>query len=129
MSYSVRTDIEAIFGVNNVALWGDMDGDENASNITARIAYMIAEADAGIDDDLRGTSLRLPLQTSAGATPTTITRIAARLAGVLLYEAYGMKDVDPQTGLHAMSFSRVYAEKKIEQIRSGKLKLDAVTGG
>ena len=37
MAYSVRSDVEMIFGVTNVAAWADLDNDKDPAKIQARI--------------------------------------------------------------------------------------------
>lgn len=43
-TYCTRADIEAIFGTSSVSMWADMNEDENAADITARIALAITVA-------------------------------------------------------------------------------------
>lgn len=133
MAYCATSDVEAIFGPANVSAtggWADLSGADDAPTIAARIAYTIAMADAHIDDALRGTGYKLPIQTSAGATPTSVTGMSARLTGVLLYEASGTVDRNSDGRVeHAYGYARAGVEQMLKQIRSGELKLDAITGG
>ena len=119
MSYCQRSDIEDIFGVTNVAQWADLDNDEKAAKITARIARAIAVADAEVDSRLRGSPLTVPVVDSAGDTPVLITDVAARLAGVWLYENRGVQDApEDSNGEHRLSGHRRRAEKQLAMFRA-----------
>ena len=126
--YATRAQIEDRFGVTNVSTWADLDSDENATNITARITRAIDVASDKIDDALRRSPYLIPLTTPAGATPTVIVDIAATLAGVWLRTARGVEDFDPKSGkpIHELSPLEYAAERDLENIRTGKTKIDAL---
>ncbi len=127
-TYCERSDIEAIFGTKNVAKWADMDEDEGAGDITARITLAISVASEEIDDFARLYQYTVPLTTPAEATPVTIVNLAATLAGVWLYEARGCVDFDPKNGApyHRLAFKRAEAQRFFDQLRTGERKIDAL---
>ncbi len=122
-AYCARADIEQIFGTSNVEKWADLDDDADATKITARITAMIAEASEDIDDQLRGGRYELPFPSGT----MTITTLAARLAGVLLYEARGVRDFESETGTpyHRLQWHRNRVEQVIKEIQSGQRILNA----
>ena len=85
MSYCNRTDIENVFGQDNVAIWSNLDNDGLEADET-RIAAAIAFAAAHIDARMHAGRYALPLRAASGQL-TQITDLAARLAGIWLYEA------------------------------------------
>lgn len=119
MAYSTRSDIEDVFGVDNVSTWADLDNDENATKITNRIARAIEVADEKVNAALRGGAIAVPV----AASSVTITNIAAILAGVWLYDARGVVDYDPVTGKaqHRLQFQRDGAIEELKLIRAGDL--------
>ncbi len=127
-TYCTRANIEAVYGPTNVAKWADLDADENASNITARITLAISVASEEIDDFVRLTQYTIPLATAAAETPVTITNLAATLAGIWLYEARGSQDFDPKTGApyHRLAFKLEETKQFLEQLRTGDRKIDAL---
>lgn len=128
MAYCIRADIEAIFGTSNILVWADMNEDQDAAAITARITLAISVASEEIDDFVRLTQYRIPLVTADDATPVSITNLTATLAGVWLYEARGTVDFDPKSGApyHRLAFKREEARRFLEQLRTGDRKIDAL---
>lgn len=126
-SYCDRDDIEAVFGVDNVELYADLDNDDDSGKITARIAQAISVASEEIDDLMRGLHYRLPLATAGGTTPTSIANLAAHLAGLWLYESRGAVDLDREgSPVHRLRYLREWTDRVINDIQSGRRKLDAM---
>ena len=127
-TYCELANIQAAFGTNNVTQWSDLDTDEDAAAKAARVAAAIAYASDAIDDVIRITNYTIPLANQASTTPTTITNLAAVLAGLWLYEARGTQAMNARTGdpVHRLAFRREYAERTLEQLRASKIKLDAL---
>jgi phage gp36-like protein len=122
MAYATRSDIEDVFGEDNVLKWADLDNDQVTSKIAARIATALADVDAYVNDFLRAGPYTVPLT----ATYRTVTRAAATLAGVWLYEARGVQDVNDVTGapLHKLAWHKRSAEDILRRIVSGGIRLD-----
>jgi hypothetical protein len=128
-TYCTKADIEQVFGTTNVSKWADLDNDSDATKIANRIAAAIAYASEVIDDVLRCTSYLIPAATAAGATPTTIKDLTAKIAGIWLYEARGSHDFDGNSGqpYHRYAWVRRDCMRTLENIRTGRRKLDAVS--
>ena len=127
MSYCATSDIEAVFGVTNVDNWADLDNDENATNIAARIARAIVVSDAEIDDIMRRTGYRTPLVDSSGNTPTTIVNLSATKSGLWLYNARGVTDFDGSgQPTHRLRYMQDWVQLMFNEIRDGNRELDAV---
>lgn len=125
MPYCVRADIEILFGVNNVALWADLDNDEDADNITARITAAIVTADDFIDSYLRDGPYNLPLADDADAVPVLVRDISARLAGTNLYSARGVLDFDSNEDPEdRLQWHRDQAAATLQLIKDRVLNLD-----
>ena len=121
MAYSARSNVEDIFGVSNVHDWADLDNDDNASNILARINRAIAVADAQIDDYFRGLFYVSPIQNASAATPTSIVDLSACLAGLWLHNCRGYQHNDRSYDDLAKQVWR-----ELKAIRLGIRKIDAV---
>lgn len=121
MAYSVRADIETVYGKIEVAKWADLDGDGVADDIASRITNAITRADAQIDDTLRGGPYTVPFTT----VPQIIADISAKLAGVLLYEPRGVRDFDPDTDRpqHRLHWQRRSVENDLQSIKNGRMRL------
>ena len=121
-SYCARSDIEAVYGVDNVAAWATLSTGDNSGTIAARISSLITIASDDLDETLRqvaGVDARLPL---TAPTPNVIYQVACH-AGFLLYGARASDDYgkDPQSypSLLESRYQRWLAE-----VRDGKRRLE-----
>ncbi len=121
--YCQKSDIVDLFGTINVTKWSDIDNNENAVTIAARIARAIDVASDDIDDQLRQSPHLIPIVTAAGSPPTAIVDICAKLAGVWLYEARGTEDAK---GMHRLSSVKGEAHLALANIRTGKTRINAL---
>lgn len=126
MSYANRSDIEAQFGLGTVKKWADLEDDGVSASITARITVALTYADATVNDRLRNGPVSIPF---TGTIPVTIVKIAAVFAGVWLYESRGVINWDAETGRsqHQYLFQKREAERTIQDIHAGIIKLDVTT--
>jgi hypothetical protein len=129
-TYCDQNDIEDIFGSNAVTKWATVDSTDGSTERTARITRAIAYAGDKIDDILRTTSYKIPVANTAGLVPTTIENIAAVLAGVWMFQIRGVEDIQMREGtpIHRHFFTYKDALDTLEAIRTGRVKIDAVTG-
>ena len=132
MAYATRTNAESVFGVENIEDWANLDREDpdlgaTQTKITNRITQIGSWVDAEIDDHAIQSGYVIPLVDSAGNTPATIEHLSAVLLGVWLYEAAGTRDIDPNTKqiVHRLAFREQWARKVLEEIKTGKRKLDA----
>ena len=124
--YCTRTDIENLFGVRNVAIWSNLDSTATGAD-ESRITAAIAHATAWINDRFRGGRFTIPLANSASATPDAIRDLAARLAGVWLYESRGVDEQDEEgRPINRLGFHRRYVERQVLRYIMGRDSLDAV---
>jgi hypothetical protein len=128
-TYCTTADINQVFGPTNVTKWADLDNDADAAKIASRITAAIAYASEAIDDVLRCTSYAIPVVNASDTTPITIKDLAAKLAGIWLYEARGYPDVDRESGqpVHRYAWMKKDCEQTLEEIRTGRRKLDVRT--
>lgn len=117
--------IEQQFGVDDVHKWLGIDDKDDAVDYALRANQFIIDAEAELDDLLRG-SCDVPFTTTI---PPIITNIATALAGVRMYEARGVMDMNKDTGQvqHRLQFQSKWADKEIGRIKSGQMKLSTDT--
>lgn len=114
--YITRSDLELVFGIENIKRWADLDGDGDSSKITARIAYAINAACANFDDVMRGH------QYTELTINATLKDLVARMAAIKLYDAREMIDGDPTSD--KMSIVRQYVNDTLSKIRKGEITLE-----
>ena len=130
MSYAIQTDIENVFGVQNVAQWSNLDNVSPGAD-TGRITVALNLAEEYVNNRLRNSIYVVPLQirgNAAGATMYMITDMVARWAGCWLYESRGMADNQSDSGEldptgNSISRHRRYVDRMLDQIRNGKILL------
>lgn len=122
MAYAARTDVETVFGKENVKKWADLENNGVDADVTARIAAALTFAEDDINSRLRGGPYAIPLDTPV---EVLIVDVTAKIAGVWLYESRGVQDVNPDTGapLHKLWWHKNDAGRTIRDIVSGKRRL------
>lgn len=125
-AYCAKSNMSDVFLEENINTWADPD--LVAGTIATRVAKAIDVASDEIDDNMRSSHYLIPLSTPAGATPPAIEDIAAKLAGVWLYESRGVADVSGERGapLHALSPIKGEANLALANIRTGKRRINAL---
>ena len=122
MSYIVRADIEAKFGVVNVAKWASLSATDGSTEITARVNAAIARATDEVNDRLRGGYYVVPF---TSPYPSDIVELAATVAGLWLHDARGVEDMDANgKALDRLSVHRKLVEDHIAMLRTGERRLD-----
>jgi len=86
-NYISQSDIENIFGVNNVIAYSNLDSDNTTVNIT-RVQAAIEWAESYVNSRFRNGKYQIPFPT----TCKEVVNWCATLAGIWLYEARGMRD-------------------------------------
>ena len=121
--YSAQSNVEDIFGVTNVAVWSQLDPTQPpGTDDETRIQRALDYADARIISFFRNfgnyVTPLVPLNTDVNL----VTRWAATLAGVWLYESRGLRD-DTKDGNKFSTMARqVIAEMSLYRSQD---KLDA----
>ncbi len=103
----------------------DPNSDAGLAEIANRIQLEIQTQTAEIDDHLREGGYILPLVVNESTI--SVVRLCATLVGVALYENRGTIDYNHETGRveHRYQFKKDWANKRLDEIRSGKIRWDA----
>lgn len=115
--YINQSDIEDIFGIDNVRIWSNL-ANESSSADAARIAKAIEYAEAEIENRFRNGRYAIPF-TSGGPI---LTNWIATLAGIWLFEHRPVFDEDEVAGFDGL---RDNLDAEIEQYLSGQRLLPA----
>jgi len=121
-NYIVQTDIESVFGADNIATWSNLDNLDAAAN-TDRITSAISYAEAVVDDRFRNTRYAVPLQ-GDGVVLYVVKDWAAKLAGTWLYQSRGTHDDNEEGDKLTDMKDAVYDE--MDTYLSGQRELNAV---
>lgn len=122
--YITRQDIEDVFGPENVDTWADLNSTEDAGEITARIDRAITRTETRVEDTFRGSNYALPFVPKSTGALESLKYIMARLAGVEIYVARGLRD--NETTADKMAFHLTEAEQDLAAYASGERRLDIV---
>lgn len=115
--YCTRSDLEAMFGVANIAMWADLDNDGDAGKITARITWAIELA----TDELKSRMRVLTYDISTVSSSLLVVNAVARRAGDLLYSPRSVSDEDSEKDL--MQRHRKEYDMFLRQVSAGQLDL------
>lgn len=121
-TYINKSNVEALFGTDNVATWSNLDNDDAQAN-EARVDDAIAFAEGFIDDRFRDGKYAVPLVGNSTNALQTIKNVASQLAGWWLYRARGLRD--DETEADKMATHEADANEIIDGYLSGRMKLDA----
>lgn len=126
MAYGSRSNMEALFGTERIKELADYDETGESADIATAITNALAHADDIINSRMRQSHLRVPLVTSAGATPELVANIANRLAAGWLARQWRLESVPPgEAGERVLAYEQE-AMGELNAIASGKLRLDAI---
>lgn len=93
MGYSTQSNVEAVFGADNIAQWGQINPDDDANDVATAVTNAIAWADAEIDGVFTDGPYPLPF----APVPTLVQHWSAVLAGAYLYRRRGIvQDMDDE---------------------------------
>ncbi|MBI5724604.1 MAG: DUF1320 family protein [Planctomycetes bacterium] len=120
MSYITQTDIENVFGSNNVISWSNLDNDTTTAN-TTRIAEAITYAEGLIDDKFRGGPYALPFS----PVPAVVKDWAAKLAGLWLYDARGHRGKTEEDAIDKYAAMKGEIENQMAEYAGGARKFSA----
>lgn len=118
MPYAADIDMYNVYGKTNIRAWADINNNGIEAEITARITWALALADTKVDAMLKGGPYTVPFTTA----PALIVDLAARKAGIILYDSRGHQDAGAATD-NLQPF-RDYIMKAVREIRSLKLRID-----
>ncbi len=120
LAWTSPEELYNLFGRTNVNRWADLENEDNASDIQARLLWAIDEATA---------DARLRLNTAMFAEdpsciPRPLRMATTRLAGVALYESRGVKDTTSEDGEHRLTYHKKQADLFFQKVVAGQLVLD-----
>ena len=126
-----RADVEDLYGTDNVIKYADLNENGDETEIAARIARAITVATCDFYDHIRNGRYVVPLKFLDGVSAATVVNKIASFTGVLLYEASGVQDFNPETGKpqHRLHFQRQQYERFCDELMAGKIKLNAERTG
>jgi hypothetical protein len=125
--YTSEERLKTLFGTNNINQWADVDNDQDAETIAARLDWACSAATSLVNDTLRDGPYAVPFDLTA--VPTTIIDATTRIAAAFLYDSRGIQDSDPNTGegRNLLAPHKKAAEYILQQILAGKLTLNVAT--
>ena len=123
-TYATQSDIENIFGPENVAAWSRYESaPPTGATDATRVAAALAQADAEIDGQFIGGPYGLPLV--CGMCKPIVTHWAAVLAGVWLYGSRATTSYIDYAGNRYLALRHaVYQD--MDAYKAGVKRLDAV---
>jgi len=107
--YAAQSDVESQFGVNNIRVWSQLDNTQVTADVS-RIQQSLDYADAKIISIFANYGNYVTPLAPIGTDGALVTRWAAVIAGVWLYQSRGMRDDDPQGDHIAQLQSQIEAE-------------------
>lgn len=122
--YTSLVEIENVFGRHNVAQWMRIE-DDDVPTINARMLSFMEESDEQVDSTLLGGVLKIPF---VDPVPKLIRQAATLLAGVAVYEARGIIDVNPATDqpMHRLALHKKRADTMLKRIRCGRQRVTGI---
>ena len=120
MSIIVSADIEAVFGVGNVAEWANLEG-SGTSTVDTRIAASIAYAEGFLGDRLRKSKYVVPVSANGGSL-TVIKNILAIYAGEWLYLSRGISN---EAVIETLDNLKRWADDTVSAYLNGTMEMDA----
>jgi hypothetical protein len=123
--YCQQSDIENVFGVQNVAIWSNLEG--SASNTIAnptQVASAINYASNYVEMMMANSIYAIPLQGTQGALPPVLIDIIAKIAGFWLYSSRGLLEKEEKVKRIEAIMDR--AECKLDAIINGKISIPLV---
>jgi phage gp36-like protein len=119
--YISQSDIESVYGVENVARWSNLDNSTTLAD-AARIAASIAYAESYVQGRFRQSRYVLPF---SGGDMTLVRDWCAKIAGVWLYESRGLQGVgDGQESANAVRSQKTQVNADIDLVLRGSRTLD-----
>ncbi len=117
-SYILQTDIENVFGEDNIARWSQLDNEVELADIN-RIGEAIVYTESYINDRLRKSQYIIPF----ASVPITVKNWCVVKAGAWLYQARGIRDDNDEEDLINAKLEKI--ETEISGTIMGILQLDA----
>lgn len=117
--YINQSNVEDVYGIDNVATWSNLEGG-TAANVS-RIASAIAYAEALIDDSFRDSRYAVPFTT----VPVILQDWCAKLTGVWLFTCRPLYSKKPEDTEGFLAIKEA-VEDEIRTYNAGQRVMDAV---
>lgn len=128
-AYHSVTDINNVFGADNVLKWADLDNDRDSAKISARVQFVINSTEAHVNSLFRRSRYTIPFVVPI---PFEILEICCYMSGAKLYEPRQTDDITAE-GVAPMKTlvmqKRRQAEDMARRILANKIVLDVPEGG
>ncbi len=115
-TYIGQTDVENVFGEDNIETWSDIDN--SGSTDTTRVTVAIAFAESDVEDRFRGGDYAIPFSSAVQALKDFMSKIA----GLWLYESRPRHSSDDNNEYYSKMKEQI--EMDIEAYTSGQRRLD-----
>ena len=119
--YITQSDIEDVYGEENVKVWSALGDDEVLD--TGRIAKAIAWAEARVDNRLRNSRYTVPVTQGTSGYDKQLVNWCAVYAGHWLYSSRGIRRGVDDTDRTSAQLKQV--EQEIGEVLAGQATLDA----
>jgi len=123
MAYISQSDIEALFGTQNVAEWSNLANDGTGAD-TARITSAITYAEDYVNDRFRDGPYSIPFVGLSG-TPRVLVDWCAKIAGAWLYRSRPPHSREQDR----MADVGIGIENEMDSYLQGGRKMNAMRGG
>jgi phage gp36-like protein len=123
--YGTRTDVEQVFGRDNIRKWSNLDN-VDAETDDGRVAEAMTQASAEIDTALLDGPYSTPLTGMSATTQQLVKTLWAKLAGVWLYANRGQKDDGGEEG-QGNRYAKMDRDvrRELRMIKSGVYRIQA----
>ncbi|MHA1220126.1 MAG: phage protein Gp36 family protein [Candidatus Heimdallarchaeota archaeon] len=116
-NYVSQSDIENVFGVNNVIAYSNLDNDSTTVNAT-RVQAAIEWAESYVNSRFRDGKYQIPFSSAC----KEVINWCATLAGIWLYEARGLRDENEEG--NKLEEKKKEVNSEIASCLAGELRLD-----
>ena len=116
--WTSRSEIERMFGEDNVRQWADLENTQDATKIATNVQDAVANATYMSKAQLEGS-----LAGAIVVAPKVLRYHVTMRAGVILYEKRGIQDTSDEEGKHRLSPIRARADKWFVRVLAGQIRL------
>lgn len=99
MTYATRDDMENVYGRENVRKWADIENTGDSDYVAQRVSWALSRSDSIINDMMKNGPYTIPFESPY---PDAVVYFAAVQAGIVLYDARGLSEAEPENDNLAM---------------------------
>lgn len=117
--WTSRNELNKMFGKSNIDQWADIENEQDPDDIAEKIDWAVVAGTDEAKSRLRGHAPGV-----IAIAPESLRTATTRLAGVMLYEARGVKDTgDDEDGKHRLKYHQDRAEMFFRRVIAGQIRL------